>query len=502
MGKVDLERIVEILPCHIYWKDTKGVFLGCNENNWKDFGLSSLSEFIGKTDYDLFPKEIADRLSVIDNEVIRTNKLIVAEEEAVKPDGSLSLYLSHKVPLVDKSKNILGILGVSVDITQARKDEIEHLEILENIIAIMPGHVYWVNRDNVYVGCNDNQAKSAGLNSRKEIIGKRNEDLPWNEKSKILPVELDNINTLVMDTGNSIVVEEPATLQDGTQITFLSSKVPMRNGENKIIGMVGISIDITDKKEAERLRIEKKAAEERAETIKLLSAAMAHELRTPLRGIESGTSGLATYLPRLIEGYEMAKKAGLDVPYVSPMHYQSLSKVVDNIQLEARAAFSVIDMLLIKASLAEVDVQAFQDHSIADCVEQALERYPFRQDERKMIHWQTGDFHFHGDDMLMIHVIFNLIKNALHYVKAANKGNIEIWCDEDKKFNILYFKDTGQGIAPDILPHIFERFYTRTKHGTGVGLAFCQLVMQSMGGDIVCDSVQGEYTQFTLYFPK
>lgn len=69
------------------------------------------------------------------------------------------------------------------------------------------------------------------------------------------------------------------------------------------------------------------------------------------------------------------------------------------------------------------------------------------------------------------------------------------------KYNSLYFKDTSTGIAPEVLPHIFESFYSKTARGTGVGLAFCKSTMREFGGDIVCESVEGEFTTFVLTFP-
>lgn len=68
--------------------------------------------------------------------------------------------------------------------------------------------------------------------------------------------------------------------------------------------------------------------------------------------------------------------------------------------------------------------------------------------------------------------------------------------------NILYFKDTGKGIPADVLPKLFEKFYTTTYHGTGLGLAFCKMVMTGFGGSISCTSEYGEFTQFEMVFPK
>src|SRR3990167_9389215 len=57
---IDFESVFEQLPGHIYWKDRKGAMLYCNRNNWQAFGLMALSEYQGKTDYTVFPKEVAD----------------------------------------------------------------------------------------------------------------------------------------------------------------------------------------------------------------------------------------------------------------------------------------------------------------------------------------------------------------------------------------------------------------------------------------------------------
>jgi signal transduction histidine kinase len=70
------------------------------------------------------------------------------------------------------------------------------------------------------------------------------------------------------------------------------------------------------------------------------------------------------------------------------------------------------------------------------------------------------------------------------------------------KKNRLYFRDNGKGISPEILPRIFDKFFTSSKAGTGVGLAFCKLVMEGMNGTIECESNPEEYTLFKLSFPK
>ena len=87
-------------------------------------------------------------------------------------------------------------------------------------------------------------------------------------------------------------------------------------------------------------------------------------------------------------------------------------------------------------------------------------------------------------------VFINLLKNA--YKHGGANVKIKIWT----KGSYLYFKDYGRGIPKESLPHIFDRFYTQNKTGTGIGLAFCKMVMEDLGGHIECKSKYGEYTKF------
>ena len=103
-----LKNLIENLPGDIYWKDKEGVCQGANHNNWQDFGMSSLNEFVGKTDYDLFSKAQADHLSLVDQEVMRGGKTVIAEEWIKNADGSQVLYLSHKVPLKNHVQKVLA----------------------------------------------------------------------------------------------------------------------------------------------------------------------------------------------------------------------------------------------------------------------------------------------------------------------------------------------------------------------------------------------------------
>ncbi len=380
-------------------------------------------------------------------------------------------------------------------------------EELENIIAVMPGHVYWKDENGSYLGCNDLQAQALGLSSREDIVKKvPYEHLPENDR-KIL----QNIDMKVMKSGKIRIIEEPGILQNGEKGVFLSHKVPLRDKNGKIIGLLGVSFDITERKRLqeelsnERLEIEKQKG--KVQTMKAMGASIAHELRTPLRSIICGADSIADNFPELMHGYELAKEAGLPVKLIYNKNLTLLKEVSSRITREAAFANTVVEMLLMNIKETDVTLKDFTTLSALHCVGEALNRYPFQIRQKSWVVWEAdakNDFKFHGSNLLFEHVIFNLMKNALYYVEAADKGDdgrIYIKLENGEKENKLYFKDTGKGISKAILPKIFDDFFSETMHGTGIGLSFCKMAMEQMNGSIVCRSKEDEFTEFVLTFP-
>jgi len=103
------------------------------------------------------------------------------------------------------------------------------------------GHVYWKNKYGVYLGCNSNQAHTLGLESPAEIIGKSDFDLLWKNDAVICRKN----DLYVVDSGKPEIVEEKTTINDQC-VTYQSHKIPLINKHNVIIGVFGISTDISD----------------------------------------------------------------------------------------------------------------------------------------------------------------------------------------------------------------------------------------------------------------
>lgn len=247
-----------------------------------------------------------------------------------------------------------------------------------------------------------------------------------------------------------------------------------------------------------------KIHEEKLRSMSDIAASIAHELRTPLATLSMAVDNLKETYPRLIEAYKLAKQNNLPIYLIKERYFQKLEQGFSSIETETRSAFTFIDMLL-KNVNPDINEGVTGVFSITDCVNKALERYPFSIEQRILIDWNTegvNNFNIIGNEILLTHVLFNLIKNALYYISVARKGKIKIWLEKDEIYNRLYFKDTGSGISEDALPHIFDRFYSKTYHGAGIGLTFCKMVLESMKGMIVCESKEGSYTLFILSFPS
>lgn len=209
-------------------------------------------------------------------------------------------------PLIDDSKAEDVYILVGKNIPKMISNEEGHYQTIEEytnsikhyfetIIACMPGNVYWMDTNSVYLGCNDNAAKTFGFASRNGIVGKTYEDMAKAGNWKANQGESfrrDDIEVVKTGKPKLNVEEPPITDIHGNILYFLTSRVPIFDRNNKVIGVVGISIEISERKKMEDSL---KEAKERAEAANKAKTEflenMRHDIRTPLSGIV-GLSGL------------------------------------------------------------------------------------------------------------------------------------------------------------------------------------------------------------------
>jgi len=212
---------------------------------------------------------------------------------------------------------------------------------------------------------------------------------------------------------------------------------------------------------------------DKIEQVKSLAGSIAHETRNPLAGIKGCCELMKDNLNQLIE-------------------------YVDLIADSSTQGLAMIDMIMANIRDGEVDKSNFTDISISCVVKKALKQFSYQnQQDRDLVSYNLNEnFIFKGDENMMIFVIYNLLKNALHY-----QVKIEIRTEIKSDGNYLYFKDYGPGIEKDKLELIFESFFTSgKKDGTGLGLPFCRRIMKAFDGEIICKSEIGKGAEFEMKF--
>jgi two-component system CAI-1 autoinducer sensor kinase/phosphatase CqsS len=248
------------------------------------------------------------------------------------------------------------------------------------------------------------------------------------------------------------------------------------------------------------------AEQARLDALTAASNNIAHELRTPLGSLRIAAKAIGRFLPDLARSHRLAEENGLPVPEIRDTHLHALERSVGLMEREVTYANTIIDMLLLAARpIGEVPLVPL---SARECLEQAMERYPYgSRDERERVALAPGgDFVLAGSESLVVHVVFNLLRNALLQIGRAGRGTIRISVEPGQRNHLIRVHDTGPGIPPDVLPRIFNRFYSHSEDdhgvaGLGIGLAFSRAAMEHMGGAIACRSRWGEFTEFTLSFP-
>ena len=212
-------------------------------------------ELIGKTTLELgiMPEEEFQKIkSEIIPRLIKESYIRDFETIATQKDGTKAHVLISWTLLKNAEGKPIGVITVGRDITERKQTEQElqsKTNILQNIISNIPYYIFWKDKNSIYLGCNDHFARLAGIKKIEDIIGKTDYDLPWTKEESDLYRKIDKE---VVSKGVPILnIEEPVHHGKGTVATILTSKVPLRNPDGEITGILGIFTDITERKKME-----------------------------------------------------------------------------------------------------------------------------------------------------------------------------------------------------------------------------------------------------------
>lgn len=247
-----LREVLRHVPHSVFWKDRELRFLGCNENLARQLGLSHPDDIIGKTDYDLTnTPEQAALYRRMDQEIVNNRQPLLNFEETVTlADGSIHNVLTNKVPLLDDSGEVMGVLGLFYDITERKRAESAlraseslYHSLVENLPLCIfrkdvEGHLTFVNQRFCQL-----QEKTAT-----ELVGQTT--------SGIYPPEIAGKymadDRWVIETGKTLETIENHPIPSGEMLKVQIIKTPLRDADSHILGIQGIFWDITDRIQAEQ----------------------------------------------------------------------------------------------------------------------------------------------------------------------------------------------------------------------------------------------------------
>ena len=252
-----LRTIMQTVPDYVYIKNTRSEFLVASQALAKILHLASPDEMIGKTDFDFFPPELAEKFYHDEQAIIQSGQPMLEEEPSIDTEGQVLWVSTTKVPFHNLAGEIDGIVGVGRDITERRQAE-ERLAAERNLFRVVidtvPDMIYAKDLNNRFIIANRATAERRDAATPDDLIGKSDRDF--------YPPELaERYNaaeqTIMRENTPVIGLEEPSLDSDGKEHWHSSTKVPLRDPQGEVIGLVGITTDITERiqSETERERI-------------------------------------------------------------------------------------------------------------------------------------------------------------------------------------------------------------------------------------------------------
>jgi PAS domain S-box-containing protein len=277
--------------------------------------------------------------------------------------------------------------------------------------------------------------------------------------------------------------------KDGTRIAISLTVSPIKGPNGDIIGASKIARDITEQRQARKdLDEAYRQAEESSRLKEEFLATISHELRTPLSAI----LGWA----RMLRLGQLSK--------------ENAAKALDTIERNARAQAQLIDDLLdvsrIVTGKLRMDVRPSDPNSFIDAAVDAVRPAAEAKGVRVQKVIDTGLISIPGDPVRLQQVIWNLLSNAIKFTPRG--GRVQIRSERVNSHLEIVVSDTGQGISPDFLPHVFDRFRqadqkaSRQHGGMGLGLAIVRHLVELHGGNVSATSEgEGQGATFTVRLP-
>lgn len=369
----------------------------------------------------------------------------------------------------------------------------KEIDTLKAVIAMIPGNVYWQNIQGQYLGCNNNMAKVFNLASPDDLVGKTNAEF----MDEGLLDYISKINIDVLNTEKEKRIEENGFNEKGEQAIYLTQKTPLFDKTGKIYGFLGVSLDITERKQIEeKLKVAKRKAEAANRAKSKFLAMISHELRTPLTSI----LGFVNLLQQ--ENLDdINKKQYIRHITDSGSYLLSLiNNLLDYNKLEANKYELICAPINLKSLMEDVinmSSGTAMSKKLLLCLDYDINA------PKEII----------SDSRVLRQILVNLVGNA---IKFTEQGHVTLKVAHvETRNNLVELKisveDSGIGIDEKEQRSVFKRFhqlgnvYTRNSSltGTGLGLTIVKKLVRLIGSriELFSEPNKGSVFYFSVQFP-
>ena len=502
------QSLVETLPLALLRKDLQGRFTFANRLLCEAMRKSA-EEIMGRTDYDFFPRELAEKYRADDRRVLEARKEFETTEEFQAPNGERRFTHVVKTPVYDAIGSVIGIQGIFSDVTEKERAEIELQQTKARLQAVLDAatqmSVIATDVNGLIDVFNTGAERMLGY-SAEEMVGKQTPAIfhlesevkkRGEELSQQFGRTIQGFDVFVEHARHGKHEEREWTYvrKDGVQLAVNLVVTARRDRSDHIVGFLGIATDISARKQAEAaMRKAKEAAEAASQAKSDFLANMSHEIRTPLNAVIGMTELVRdTELNATQREYlAMVQESG-----------ESLLAVINDI----------LDFSKIEAGKLSLEAAPFNLREVLGDTMKSLALRAHRKRIELACHVAPDvPFAIDGDPHRLRQIVVNLVGNAIKFTEVGEVVLDVAVQQQDSDSLMLHFRvqDTGIGIPEDKLDTIFEAFEqadtstTRRYGGTGLGLAIVSRLVELMQGNIWVDSEvhRGSVFHFTARFQR
>ena len=495
-----LAAIIESSDDAIVSKDLNGIITSWNSGAQRLFGYEE-AEVIGKPITILIPSERQDEESLILGRIRRGERIEHFETVRLHKDGhpiDISLVIS---PIKDQTGKVVGASKIARDITERKKadEQLQRaLEFDETVMLSMGEGLYTVDDQGRVTFMNPAAQRMFGW-TLEEMLGRRMHDVTHHSRPDGTVFPASECPGLVPLREGTMLseFEDVFIRRDGTFFDVVYSSSPLR-GDGKITGLVVVFRDISDRKQAEeeRARLLEAEREARAEAEKAnrlkdeFLATLSHELRNPLNVV----IGYAEILRRSEEFQQ------------NPFVLKAAETIRRNALAQAQLVADLLDLSRLQMGKLSLNRQPV---SFSTIISDAIETVRTEATDKRIsldVRLDKEVLVVEGDPIRLAQIAWNLLNNAIKFTPADGKVRINLSREDD--YSVLAVEDSGQGISPEFLPHVFEIFrqadasIVRKQGGMGIGLALVSQLAELHGGNVKAESEGiGKGARFTVRIP-